>query len=84
MTGIIRSVYFHQRVYVAVFSLAMIFLFSYWLPVLYIPAWFFAIFLLILIILDLITVYFHQRVYVAVFSLAMIFLFSKDISLAMV
>lgn len=57
MKGIIRSVYFHQRVYVAVFSLAMIFLFSYWLPVLYIPAWFFAIFLLILIILDLITLF---------------------------
>ncbi len=56
MTGI-RSVYFHQRVFVAIFSLAMIFLFSYWLPVLYIPAWLLAIFLLILIGVDLVTLF---------------------------
>ncbi|QED37308.1 DUF58 domain-containing protein [Antarcticibacterium arcticum] len=56
MTGI-RAVYFHQRVFVAVFSLAMIFLFSYWFPVLYIPAWLLAVFLLILIGVDLITLF---------------------------
>lgn len=56
MTGI-RSVYFHQRVFVAIFALAMIFLFSYWVPVLYIPAWLLAIFLLILLGVDLVTLF---------------------------
>src|SRR5690606_29724795 len=41
----------------AIFSLAVIFLFSHWIPVLYIPAWIFAILLLVFIVLDIISLY---------------------------
>ena len=62
MIGKIRSVYFHQRVFVAVFTIAVIFLFSYWFPVLYIPAWILAVLLLVFIMLDLITLYSKQGI----------------------
>src|SRR5690606_22493724 len=53
----IRSIYFHQKVFMAMFSLAVIFLFSHWISFLYIPAWILAILLLILILVDIITLY---------------------------
>lgn len=57
MIKTIRSLYFHQKVFVAIFSLAIIFLFSFWFPVLYLPAWMGLVLLFIFILLDLITIY---------------------------
>jgi len=41
----------------AMFSLAVIFLFSHWISILYIPAWILAILLFVLILVDIITLY---------------------------
>lgn len=62
MINFIRSLYFHQKVFTAIFILAVIFLFSHWISFLYIPAWLLAILLLVFIILDAITLYRKQGV----------------------
>lgn len=46
----------------AIFSLAIIFLFSHWISFLYVPAWILSILLLVLIILDIITLYRKQGI----------------------
>lgn len=53
----IKRVYFHQRVFIAIFSLAVLFLFSFWIPFLYTPTWILAVILLIFIFVDLITIF---------------------------
>jgi uncharacterized protein (DUF58 family) len=53
----LKSIYFHQRVFTAIFALAVLFLFSFWVPVLYTPAWILAVILLIILISDFIALY---------------------------
>jgi len=55
--NLIRSIYFHQKVFTAIFTIAVIFLFSNWIPLLYIPAWILAVLLVVFIILDIITLF---------------------------
>lgn len=57
MLKALRSIYFHQRVFTAIFSLAVVFLFSYWFPVLYTPAWLLAVLLIIFLFIDAIALY---------------------------
>lgn len=57
MINILRSLYFHQRVFVAIFCNATVFLFSYWFPMLYTPAWIFFMLFLLFIFLDTTTLY---------------------------
>ncbi len=52
MRKTIGSIYFHQKVFTAIFSIAVIFLFSYWLEILYPIAWILAVLLLIFIFID--------------------------------
>lgn len=52
MIKILKSIYFHQRVFTAIFAIAGLFLFSYWIPVLYSPAWVLVVLLILLILLD--------------------------------
>ncbi len=53
----IKQVYFHQRVFVAIFSLAVLFLFSFWISFLYTPTWILAVLILVFIFIDLITLF---------------------------
>jgi uncharacterized protein (DUF58 family) len=53
----LKSIYFHQRVFTAIFALAVMFLFSYWMPVLYTPTWILAIFFVIVLLVDAIALY---------------------------
>lgn len=52
MGSFFKSLYFHQRFFVAIFGIAILFLFSYWLPSLYPLVWSLAVLLLILTALD--------------------------------
>src|SRR5690606_6684427 len=55
--NVIRSVYFHQKLFMAMFSLAAILLFSHCISFLYIPAWILAAVLLVLILMCILTLY---------------------------
>lgn len=57
MIKVLKSLYFHQRVFTAVFSIAGIFLFSYWIPALYAPAWIAVVLLALFILLDMVILY---------------------------
>lgn len=57
MRRILSSIYFHQRVFVAIFSIAVIFLFSYWFNQLYAFAWILAVLLLVLLFVDAVILY---------------------------
>lgn len=48
----IKSIYFQQRVFWAIFGIAALFLFSYWISELYLAAWPLSILLLIAVLLD--------------------------------
>jgi uncharacterized protein (DUF58 family) len=52
-----KSIYFQLRVFAAIFAIAVIFLFSYWIPLLYALAWILAILLVLFIILDTILLF---------------------------
>lgn len=57
MLKTLKSIYFHQRVFTAIFALAVILLFSFWIPFLYTPAWILAVLLVILLLFDVIALY---------------------------
>lgn len=63
MLKTLKSIYFHQRIFTAIFSLAVTFLFSYWFPVLYTPAWILAVLLFIILLLDAIALYRTTGIY---------------------
>ncbi|WP_432271458.1 DUF58 domain-containing protein [Autumnicola tepida] len=52
-----KSLYFTQRVFVALFSIAAIFLFSYWFEFLYVTGWILAVLLIIFLLLDMVTLF---------------------------
>lgn len=58
----IKSVYFHQRVFIAFFLIAVLFLFSYWFTFLYTGVWLLTIILLVFVVLDGITLFSKQGV----------------------
>lgn len=53
----LKSLYLSQRLFIALFAIAVVFLFSYWLPFLYPFAWGAAILLLLLFLIDISTLY---------------------------
>lgn len=57
MRKFLRSVYFHEKVFVALFSIAVIFLFSYWFRQLYPFAWILTVLLITLVLLDALILY---------------------------
>ncbi|MDT0676230.1 DUF58 domain-containing protein [Autumnicola musiva] len=62
MIKFFKSLYFTQRVFVALFSIAIIFLFSYWFEFLYFTAWIFTVLLLVFLLLDIITLFKNQGI----------------------
>lgn len=58
----IRSLYLHQRFFIAVFLLAAGFLFSYWIPFLYPVLWVAATLLFLLLLFDIIALYRSCRI----------------------
>lgn len=57
MRRFFKSLYLHQRFFVATFTLAAIFLFSYWLEWLYPLAWVVTVLLVLLVLLDLVALF---------------------------
>ena len=57
MSIFFKSIYFQPRFFTAIFAIALIFLFSYWIPFLYSFAWVFSVLLLIFTILDAIILF---------------------------
>ncbi|MDT0650401.1 DUF58 domain-containing protein [Autumnicola edwardsiae] len=57
MIKFFKSLYFTQRVFVALFTIAVIFLFSYWFEVIYTVAWLFVVVLVLFVILDIVTLF---------------------------
>jgi len=53
----LKSLYFHQRTFWLIFILAMLFLFSYWIPQLYVIVWIVTIIITALLILDAFLLY---------------------------
>ncbi|MBK5191986.1 MAG: DUF58 domain-containing protein [Flavobacteriaceae bacterium] len=57
MSRFFKSIYFQLRFFVAIFAIAVIFLFSYWIPPLYALAWILAVLLLLFTFLDAIILF---------------------------
>lgn len=57
MVRFLKSLYLNQRLFGGIFGLALIFLFSYWLPWLYPMAWILAVTLLLLTAIDILILY---------------------------
>ena len=62
MKKVLRSLYFHQRVFIAIFSIAVIFLFSFWIRFLYPVAWILAVLLLVLLFVEAVILYTREGI----------------------